>query len=209
MYKRQQYPFVLDPFIPRAGTPLGMGMAEIGRSTQSYIDRLDYLIEENALIAGRQRFLVKNGAGVDEGALADLSRNFIGCDLSVDDNAVRPLQAAPLPGFVQAHRDQKIAELKDVLGNKDFMTGGVAGGVTADVYKRQGPGIAATLALFAGDLLGHGDEKVDVVLGQVQIFGHGFEVVVEVAVFALPPHEIAGGELQDVYKRQAFGITAQ
>ncbi|MCQ4950252.1 hypothetical protein [Bittarella massiliensis (ex Durand et al. 2017)] len=131
LYDHGQYPFVLDPFIPRAGTPLGMGMAEIGRSTQSYIDRLDYLIEENALIAGRQRFLVKNGAGVDEGALADLSRNFIGCDLSVDDNAVRPLQAAPLPGFVQAHRDQKIAELKDVLGNKDFMTGGVAGGVTA------------------------------------------------------------------------------
>ncbi|WP_105204707.1 hypothetical protein [Neobittarella massiliensis] len=131
IYDHGQYPFVLDVLLPKEGSPLGMGLCEVGASCQGYIDRLDYLIEENALIAGRQRFLVKNGAGVDMGQLADLRQNFVQCDLSVDDSAVRPLQAAPLPGFVQTHRDQKIAELKDILGNKDFMTGGVTGGVTA------------------------------------------------------------------------------
>ena len=131
MYPHGQYPFVLDVLIPAAGTPLGYGLTHLVHPMQQYIDKLDRLVLENAAVAGKQRYLVREGSGVDINALSDLDVNFIPCDLSTEDNAIRPLQANSLPGFIMNHRNSKIAELKDISGNRDFTTGGVMGGITA------------------------------------------------------------------------------
>ncbi|MBQ1235231.1 MAG: hypothetical protein IIX77_06385, partial [Oscillospiraceae bacterium] len=122
---------VLDVLIPAAGTPLGYGLTHLVHPMQQYIDKLDRLVLENAAVAGKQRYLVREGSGVDINALSDLDVNFIPCDLSTEDNAIRPLQANSLPGFIMNHRNSKIAELKDISGNRDFTTGGVMGGITA------------------------------------------------------------------------------
>ena len=131
LYPGGHYPFVLDALIPIAGSPLGYGLTHLVYPLQVYIDKLDRLVLENAAVAGKQRFFVREGSGVDLKALADLNVSLIPCDLSTDDNAVRPVQAGSLPAFVLNHRDSKITELKDVSGNRDFTTGGVAGGITA------------------------------------------------------------------------------
>ena len=131
LYSHGQYPFVLDNFLPVQGAPYGMGLIGLGQPVQHYIDRLDDLIEQNAAIAGRQRYLVKDASGVNMGELCDMEKVFVHCDLSVDDSAVRPLQANALPAFVMSHRNAKITELKDVLGNRDTQTGGSLAGVTA------------------------------------------------------------------------------
>ena len=131
LYEHGLYPFVIDPFIPNENSLYGMGMIEIARPTQEYIDRLDYLIEANCLVSGRPRWLVKRSGGIRPQDIADLSRDIIECDSSVDDNAVRPIQAAAIPSHIIEHRQNKIEELKEVIGNRDFSQGGTTGNITA------------------------------------------------------------------------------
>ena len=131
LYRHGLYPFVVDTLIPVEGSPFGLGMIDIGKNAQAQIDKLEYLIERNALISSRPRFLVKRDGGIDPQKLSDLSVDFIECDRSVDDSSVRPIQAQSLPQSVLTCRDNKINELKEVIGNRDFSQGDTAKGVTA------------------------------------------------------------------------------
>lgn len=131
LYEHGQYPFVVDPFIPNENSLYGIGLVEIARPTQEYIDRLDYLIEANCLVSGRQRFIVKRSSGIRSEDVRDMSRDFIECDSSAEDGVIRPLQAAAFPSHVMEHRQRKVDELKEVVGNRDFSQGSTNGGVTA------------------------------------------------------------------------------
>ena len=131
LYRHGLYPFVVDTLVPVEGSPFGMGMIDIGKNAQAQIDKLEYLIERTALIAARQRFLVKRDGGIDPQKLCDLSVDFIECDRNVDDSAVRPLQGTALSASIIGCRENKINELKEIIGNRDFSQGDTAKGVTA------------------------------------------------------------------------------
>ena len=131
IYAHGLYPFVIDTMIPIEGSPFGMGMIDVGKNAQAQIDKLEYLIERNALISSRQRFLVKRDGGIDPQKLSDLSVDFIECDRNVDDSSIRPLQAAPPSQTVISCRENKIDELKEIIGNRDFAQGDTQKGVTA------------------------------------------------------------------------------
>ncbi len=131
LYEHGQYPFVADTFLPRENSLYGIGLVECAKPTQEYIDKLDYLIEHNSLSAGKPRWLVKRSSGVRPEDIADLSKDLIECDSAVDDTAVRQIQAKPIPAYIINHRQNKINELKEVVGNRDFAQGSVTGGVTA------------------------------------------------------------------------------
>lgn len=131
LYEHGLYPFVVDPFIPKESSLYGIGLIECAKSTQEYIDKLDYIIEHNALTSGKPRWLIKRSSGVRTEDITDLSKDAIECDSVVDDTAIRQIQANPIPAYIINHRQNKINELKEVLGNRDFAQGGVSGGVTA------------------------------------------------------------------------------
>lgn len=131
LYNHGLYPFVIDTMIPVEGSPFGMGIIDVGKNAQAQIDKLEYLIERNALISSRQRFLVKRDGGIDPDKLSDLSVDFIECDRNVDDTSIRPLQAAPISDSVIKCREKKIEELKEIIGNRDFSQGATNSGVTA------------------------------------------------------------------------------
>ncbi len=131
LYNHGLYPFVIDAMLPVEGSPFGMGIVDIGKNTQAQINKLEYIIERNALISARQRFLVKRDGGIDPEKLSDLSLDFIECDRNVDDSFVRPIQANPLSESIIACRDNKIEELKEIIGNRDFTQGSTIKGVTA------------------------------------------------------------------------------
>lgn len=131
LYAHGMYPFVIDKMIPIEGSPFGMGIIDIGKNAQAQIDKLEYLIERNALISSRQRFLVKRDGGIDPEKLSDLSVDFIECDRNVDDTSIRPIQAKPLSDSIISCREKKIEELKEIIGNRDFSQGDTTKGVTA------------------------------------------------------------------------------
>ena len=131
LYDHGLYPFVTDSMIPVENSLFGLSVIDITKNTQQYIDRLDTLIERNAMLSARQRFIIKRNSGIDRNQLSDLSCDFIDSDTSVTEDAIRPFQASPIPEHIMAHRINKISELKEVIGNRDFSQGGISGGVTA------------------------------------------------------------------------------
>lgn len=131
LYDHGMYPFVLDVLYPDEDSPVGFGLVDIIKNPQLYIDRLDSLISKNALIAGKTRFMVKDSGGLNELELTDLSKDIIHVAGGIGDENVRELQAKPLHPFIVQHRQNKINELKEVSGNRDFQQGDTRGGVTA------------------------------------------------------------------------------
>lgn len=131
LYAHGKYPFVLDVMYPDEDSPVGFGMVDIIKNPQLYIDRLDALISRNAMIAGKTRFMVKDNGGLNEYELTDLSKDIIHVAGSVGDENIRELQAKPLHSYIIQHRQNKILELKEVAGNRDFQQGDTTGGVTA------------------------------------------------------------------------------
>ena len=131
LYAHGKYPFVLDVMYPDEDSPVGFGLVDIIKSPQLYIDKLDALISRNAMIAGKTRFMVKDNGGLNEYELSDLSKDIIHVAGSVGEENIRELQAKPLHSFIIQHRQNKIEELKEIAGNRDFQQGGTHGGVTA------------------------------------------------------------------------------
>lgn len=131
LYAHGKYPFVFDVMYPDEDSPVGFGLVDIIKSPQLYIDRLDALISRNALISGKTRFMVKDNGGLNEYELGDLSKDIIHVAGSVGEENIRELQAKPLHSFIIQHRQNKIEELKEVAGNRDFQQGQTSGGVTA------------------------------------------------------------------------------
>lgn len=131
LYEHGKYPFVIDTMYPDEDSPVGFGLIDVIKSPQLYIDKLDHLISRNALIAGKTRFMVKDNGGINEYELTDVSNDVIHVAGSVNNDNIRELQTKPLHPYIIQHRQNKIAEMKEIAGNRDFQQGGTMGGVTA------------------------------------------------------------------------------
>ena len=131
LYLHGLYPVVLDVLYPEDNCPFGFGVVDTIKNPQSYIDKIDALVIKNAMISGKQRFIIRDNGGVNEKEFADYNNDIIHCAGSVDDESVRPFQAQSLPNFIMEHRNKKIDELKEISGNRDFQQGGTNNGVTS------------------------------------------------------------------------------
>ena len=101
------------------------------KECQTAIDRMNHAMDENVLLASKQRYVLSDTAGVNEEELADLSRDIVHVAGRLGDESFRPLQTAGLQGNSLSYRNSRIEELKEISGNRDMTQGGTAGGVTA------------------------------------------------------------------------------
>lgn len=131
LYEHGLYPVIVDPLFADDEGLFGFGLIDIMKNPQEYINKLDAIISKNALISGKVRFIVKDNGGINEHELTDLSSDIIHAAGGVGEDSIRQFQASPLDAFIIAHRQNKIAEMKEIAGNRDFQQGGTANGVTA------------------------------------------------------------------------------
>jgi len=131
IYAHGRYPFIIDQYISLEGTLEGMGLIDVNKNNQGYVDKLDTLSLNNAIVASKQRWLTKEDGGVNPDDITDLSKDVIVSSTVVDESAIRPIQAQALPDIVTKIRQDKILEMKELSGNRDFNQGGTTGGVTA------------------------------------------------------------------------------
>jgi hypothetical protein len=131
LYEHGKYPVVFDCLYQCDDSPFGYGVVDVIRNPQMYIDRLDGIILKNAALAGKQRWLVKDKGAINEEEFKDWSKDIIHVDGSLDETHIKPFQAQSISDFVLQHRVEKIMELKEVIGNRDFQQGATTGGVTA------------------------------------------------------------------------------
>lgn len=130
-YDHGDYPFVFDVLFPEEGTPTGFGYLDVCKQPQMYIDKLNQIILQNAFLAGKPRFYIKDTGGVNEAEFADWSKNFVHVAGSLNEENIRQIDTKPLDGYILNLMQYKVDELKETSGNRDFSQGGTSSGVTA------------------------------------------------------------------------------
>jgi hypothetical protein len=131
-YDHGKYPFVFDVLFPVKGSPFGFGYIDVMKSPQFVIDSLDESIVKYAKMAGKPRFFKKKNSQVDAQQFANWDTDFVDVDGSqLDETNIRQIQLSPFPQFIPNHWQNKIEELKETSGNRDFSQGGTNSGVTA------------------------------------------------------------------------------
>jgi hypothetical protein len=130
-YDHGQYPVVFDVMYPEEGTPFGFGFIDICKDPQMYVDKLNQIIIENALKAGRKRWFKKDNGGINEEEFSDWSKDFVNVSGSLSDDNLREIDIKQLDGSLLNFLTFKIDELKETAGNRDVNQGSTGGGVTA------------------------------------------------------------------------------
>ena len=131
-YDHGQYPFVFDPLFKEEGTPVGFGFIDIMKDAQEEIDLLGGEILRNARLGARRRYFIRSEGAVNEAEFADVQKDFVHVNgSSLGEDSIREIASAPLSPVYVSVLANKIAELKETSGNRDFSTGGTLGGVTS------------------------------------------------------------------------------
>lgn len=130
-YDHGEYPFDFDVLFPLEDSPCGFGYVDVMKSPQLYIDKLNQILLKNAFDLGNPRYFVRNGSSINEKEYEDKTKKFIHCEGGVGEEDIRQEQVVALPANVVNLLTQKIDELKETSGNRDFSQGGTTAGVTA------------------------------------------------------------------------------
>lgn len=131
-YDHGKYPFVFDVLFPIKGSPFGFGYVDVMKSPQFVIDSLDESIVKYAKMAGKPRFFKKKNSTVDTKQFANWDTDFVEVDGGqLDESNLRQIQLNSFPPFISNHWLNKIDELKETSGNRDFSQGATSAGVTA------------------------------------------------------------------------------
>ncbi len=129
-YRHGKFPFVFDILNPVPGKIVGMGVVDVAKNLQANIDRLDYAITKNALICSSNRHFVSKNSGINKDSFLNCKDELIEVQGDIDGK-VKRVDFDALPSFVVSHRNDKIEELKEICGNRDFAQGGTTSGVTS------------------------------------------------------------------------------
>lgn len=131
-YDHGKYPFVFDPLFKEEGTPVGFGFIDIMKDAQEEIDILGNEILRNARLGSRKRYFTRVEGAVNEEEFADFNRDFVHvAGSSIGEESIREIGFSPLSPVYVTVLNNKIDELKETSGNRDFSQGGTAGGVTS------------------------------------------------------------------------------
>ena len=131
-YDHGLYPFVFDPLFREEGTPTGFGFIDVMKETQEEIDILSNEIVRNARLGSRKRYFTRVEGAVNEEEFADFNRDFVHvAGSSIGEESIREIGFTPMPSTYITVLNNKINELKETSGNRDFSQGGTLGGVTS------------------------------------------------------------------------------
>ena len=130
-YDHGKYPFVFDTLFPEEGTPCGYGYVDLCKSAQKQIDLMNQAILKNTLASATPRFFIRSDGAVNENEYADWTRPFVHTNGNLGADSIAPIRVPTLDSVYVAVLQNKIAEMKETAGNRDVMSGGTAGGVTA------------------------------------------------------------------------------
>lgn len=131
-YNHGKYPFVFDTLFPEEGSLVGFGYLDIMKDPQMQIDKYDQAFMQSAVAASRRRFFINAASGkINEKEFLDVSSPFVHVDGRLGEDSIKEITMTPLNDIYVALRTNKIDELKETSGNRDFSQGSTTSGVTA------------------------------------------------------------------------------
>ena len=130
-YDHGKFPFVIARLFPVKDSPWGFGYLDIIKHPQKDIDKLDQAIIKNAMMRARPRYWAKKNANIDISDFADWNQEIVEVAAGELGESIRKIDVDDVPSGAMNHLMNKIEELKETSGNRDFNQGGVSGGITA------------------------------------------------------------------------------
>ena len=130
-YNHGLYPVEFDVLFPEEGTPIGFGYISIMKSPQMYIDKLQQVMLENALMCSKPRFFAKKNVGINVKEFLDWSNPIVYVEGDMEEERLRQIDVQQVGGAAQNILQMKIDELKETSSNRDFSQGSTASGVTS------------------------------------------------------------------------------
>lgn len=130
-YEHGKFPFVIARLFPVKDSPWGFGYLDIMKHPQKDIDKLDQAIIKNALMKSKPRYWARKNANVNIDDFADWDQEIVEVGTGELGDAVRKIDVDDVPNGAMSHLSNKIEELKETSGNRDFSQGSTQSGVTA------------------------------------------------------------------------------
>ena len=130
-YKHGQFPFVIRRLFPIKDSPWGFGYLDIMKNAQKDIDKLDQAVIKNAMAKARPRWWAKKNANINLDDFADWDQQIVEVGTGDLSESLRMMEVQDVPNGAITHLGNKIEELKETSGNRDFSQGSTQSGVTA------------------------------------------------------------------------------
>lgn len=130
-YEHGNYPFVISRMFPIKDTPWGFGYLDVMKNPQRDIDRLDQAIIKNAMMRARPRYWYKKNGNINTAQFADWNQELVEVATGELGDAVRKIDVDDVPAGAMNHLANKVEELKETSGNRDFSQGATTSGVTS------------------------------------------------------------------------------
>ena len=130
-YEHGQFPFVVRRLFPIKDTIWGFGYLDIMKNPQRDIDRLDQAIIKNAMMRARPRYWARKNANISVDEFADWDNEIVEVATGELGDAIRKIDVDDVPAGAMNHLSNKVEELKETSGNRDFSQGSTAAGVTS------------------------------------------------------------------------------
>lgn len=130
-YEHGKFPFVIRRLFPVKDTPWGFGYLDIMKNAQKDIDKLDQAVIKNAMGKARPRYWARKNANINMEQFADWDQEIVEVGSGELGDAVKLIEVQDVPAGAMNHLANKIDELKETSGNRDFSQGSTASGVTA------------------------------------------------------------------------------
>ena len=129
-YDHGMYPFVFDTLFVEEGTPCGFGYIDVMKDAQMYIDKINQIILDNAFETGGTRWLVSDAAGINDDDFSNPKKKILHVP-NLREDTIREVRTQALDSSYTTILSNKIEELKETSGNRDFSQGSTSNGVTA------------------------------------------------------------------------------
>lgn len=130
-YEHGLFPFVIRRLFPVKDTPWGFGYLDIMKNAQKDIDKLDQAVIKNAMAKARPRWWVRKNSDFDPDKYANWDEEFVAIGSGDVGDNVKLMDVPDVPAGAISHLANKIEELKETSGNRDFSQGSTQAGVTA------------------------------------------------------------------------------
>lgn len=130
-YEHGMYPFVISRLFPIKDTPWGFGYLDVMKNPQRDIDKLDQAIIKNAMMRAKPRYWIKKNGNISASQFKDWNNELVEVATGELGDSVRKIDVDDVPSGAMNHLSNKVEELKETSGNRDFSQGSTSSGVTA------------------------------------------------------------------------------
>lgn len=123
LYDHGLYPYDIDPLYECEGTPWGLSMVDINKSTQTAIDRLESAVVLNSVVGAVPRWTVSNSSGVNEDEIKNLNNLVIHVNSQTGDQYLKSVSAPQLSGNAISMLTNLVTELRETSGYTESSAG--------------------------------------------------------------------------------------